>query len=76
MASANIWAPTSFPLKSTFLPEYLVGRPDGITRASERHELGMYTVAEMRAAMEDAGLRVSHDAEGLSGRGVYIGIKG
>lgn len=55
--------------------EYLIGRTDGITRAAERHELGLYTDAEMRAAMEDAGLRVSHDAEGLSGRGVYIGIR-
>lgn len=56
--------------------EYLIGRADGITRAAERHELGLFTHPEMRAAMEDAGLRVSHDAEGLSGRGVYIGIKG
>ncbi|HET7234427.1 MAG TPA: class I SAM-dependent methyltransferase [Longimicrobium sp.] len=54
--------------------EYLVGRPDGITRTHEHHELGLFTEAEMRSAFEDAGLRVTHDAQGLIGRGVYVGI--
>lgn len=54
--------------------EYLVGRPDGLTHATERHELGLFTRAEMQGAMEDAGLRVTHDAGGISGRGVFVGI--
>ena len=56
--------------------EYLIGRPGGLSRAAEHHELGLFTHAEMRAAMEDAGLRVSHDPKGISGRGVYVGTKG
>lgn len=54
--------------------EYLIGRPSGVTRAAERHELGLFTRAEMTAALEDAGLRVRYDEQGLSGRGLYLGL--
>jgi len=54
--------------------EYLIGRPNGVSRAAERHEMGLFTHAEMTAALEDAGLRVTYDEQGLSGRGLYVGI--
>lgn len=61
---------------STIDFEYLIGRAGGITRASERHDLGLFTREEMRAAFEDAGLRTSFDEHGITGRGLWIGISG
>lgn len=53
--------------------EYLIGREGRIERRSEVHELGLFTQAEMRAAFSAAGLTVAYDAEGLCGRGMYVG---
>jgi SAM-dependent methyltransferase len=36
-------------------------------------EIAMFTVEQLRSAMESAGLEVFHDPEGLMGRGLYIG---
>ncbi|HSU13788.1 class I SAM-dependent methyltransferase [Longimicrobium sp.] len=55
--------------------EYLVGRPSGITRAAERHEMGLFTRGEMRAAFEAAGLRTTFDEQGITGRGMWVGIR-
>jgi SAM-dependent methyltransferase len=55
--------------------EYLVGRPVGITRTHERHELGLFTQEQMLGAFERAGLRATFDSQGLMGRGLYIGLK-
>jgi hypothetical protein len=55
--------------------EYLLGTEDGIERRSEVHELGLFGAETMRDAMERAGLTVEHDAEGLMGRGLYIGTR-
>ena len=38
------------------------------------HEVGMYTRDEFTAAFHDAGLDISFDADGLMGRGLYIGV--
>jgi len=57
---------------SRFRLEYLVGRSTGIERASETHELGLFTVDEMRACFHAAGLAVEHDPVGLIGRGLYV----
>jgi len=53
--------------------EYLIGRPSGLTRASELHELGLFSREKMQGAFESAGLEVEYDPEGLCGRGLYMG---
>lgn len=52
--------------------EYLIGRPTGIERASEVHELGLFTVGEMQDCFRRAGLDATYDPEGPSGRGLYV----
>ena len=52
--------------------EYLIGRSGGIERASETHELGLFTTDEMIGCFERAGLTVQHDAKGPSGRGLFV----
>jgi len=52
---------------------YLVGTPEGVEHFTEHHELGLFTDEQYRAAFTRAGLAVFHDAEGLMGRGLYIG---
>lgn len=54
---------------------YLIGTLDGIEHFTERHELGLFEKGEMQAAFTKAGLSVSYDEDGLTGRGLYIGKK-
>jgi hypothetical protein len=56
--------------------EYLIGRAGGIERASETHELGLFTTDEMIGCFERAGLTVEHDAKGPSGRGLFLAHHG
>ena len=55
---------------------HLVGTPEGTRHFVERHELWMFTDAELRDAFERAGLETTHDARGLMGRGLWIGRRG
>lgn len=52
---------------------HMVGTPECVETFVELHRMGLYTDGEYRAAFEAAGLRVEHDAEGLMGRGLYVG---
>jgi hypothetical protein len=52
--------------------EYLIGRQDGITHASETHTLGLFTPEEMTDAFARAGLKSTYDPVGLTGRGLYV----
>ena len=54
---------------------FLVQTPEGVEYFHERHELGLFTSEEYTAAFTAAGLEVTHDPEGLIGRGLYIGLK-
>ena len=46
---------------------------NGQTRhVSEIHELGLFTLEEMRGAFEENGLVVNYDPKGLIGRGLYM----
>jgi SAM-dependent methyltransferase len=54
---------------------YLVGTARGVRHCVETHRLGLFTVAQMRHAFRGAGLRVSYDRRGLTGRGLYIGTR-
>ena len=52
--------------------EYRIEMPDGTIRtASEVHELGLFTVDEMRDAFAAAGLDATYDTPGLTGRGLW-----
>jgi SAM-dependent methyltransferase len=55
--------------------EYLISTPDGISHAVERHELGLFSKAEYLHAFRQAGLHVTYDPRGLTGRGLYLGLK-
>jgi SAM-dependent methyltransferase len=51
---------------------YLVGRPTGVERHHERHELGLFTQDEHLEALHDAGLETRFDPQGPFGRGMYL----
>jgi ubiquinone/menaquinone biosynthesis C-methylase UbiE len=53
--------------------QYLIGTPKGFQHEKEIHELGLFTHKDYLDAFKAAGLNVTHDLEGLDGRGLYIG---
>ncbi len=53
----------------------LASGPAGVETLVERHELGLFAHEEYLAAFAAAGLDPSFDAEGLVGRGLYLGLR-
>ena len=51
---------------------YLVAKREGVERFEEDHAVALYSVAELLECFETAGLSVSHDPEGIFGRGMYV----
>lgn len=52
--------------------QYLIGTADGIKHEVERHELGLFTVDQMKRCFSNAGFEVEYDPVGLAERGLYI----
>jgi len=49
------------------------GRRRASSGSGERHEFGLFSRADFETAF--SGLELTYDAEGLMGRGLYIGVK-
>ena len=60
---------------SFFTFHYTVGTQQGVEYFTERHELGLFTHQEYLKAFSKASLEITHDADGLDERGLYIGLK-
>jgi trans-aconitate methyltransferase len=54
---------------------YLVATPHGVEHFTECYELGLFTHEEYLAAFPADQVTVSYDPAGISGRGLYIGVK-
>ena len=52
---------------------YLIGTPQETEHFVERHELAMFEEGEMYDTLTNAGLEVTHNAEELNDRGLFIG---
>ena len=55
--------------------QYLIGTSKKIEHNTETHKLGLFSHKDYLDAFESAGLKTIHDAKGLDGRGLYIGVK-
>lgn len=54
---------------------FLVATPAGIEYFVERHDLGLFEHEQYVDAFRASGLDVVYDAVGLTGRGLYIGLR-
>jgi SAM-dependent methyltransferase len=62
--------------RTSFLEfHYLVAADGQVHRIAERHELGLFTIEEYTRAFKEAGLRVRFYKRGLTGRGLFVGIR-
>jgi SAM-dependent methyltransferase len=53
---------------------HMIASESGVERFLERHELRLFTHEEYLSAFTAAGLVVVFDEEGLTGRGLYVGL--
>jgi SAM-dependent methyltransferase len=53
---------------------HMVASASGVERFFERHELRMFTHEQYLSAFSAAGLVAVFDVEGLTGRGLYVGL--
>jgi SAM-dependent methyltransferase len=60
---------------SILLFHFLVASEGEVEYFTERHELGLFTEQAYLEAFDEAGLDTVHDPEGLTNRGLYIGVK-
>lgn len=58
---------------SHFDLHYLIGTLEGTEHFVECHELGLFETEEVRSLLTEASLDVTYDAEGLTGRELFIG---
>lgn len=54
---------------------YMVGAEKGIEYFVENHNMGLFAQEDYIKAFELAGLKTIYNKKGLSGRGLYIGVK-
>ena len=54
---------------------YLIATPDTVRRLKETHRLTLFTHEQYIEALMAANLEVTHDPQGLDGRGLFIGSK-
>lgn len=52
--------------------DYEITDSTGTRRASEVHELGLFTPAELLRTFQEVGLHADHDPKGLTDRGLYV----
>ena len=55
--------------------QYLIGTTSGLEYLREDHEFGLFSHAEYMEAFTRTGLNVTHESEGVDGRGLFIGMK-
>jgi hypothetical protein len=53
---------------------HMVASASGVERFFERHEVRLFTHEQYLSAFTGAGLVAVFDAEGLTGRGLYVGL--
>jgi SAM-dependent methyltransferase len=57
---------------SRLIFDYEITDAIGTRRASEVHELGLFTTAELLETFQDAGLEADYDSKGLTDRGLFV----